>query len=131
MSFEDIEELWAGPERKGREKSTERLALQRSEFNGRPVHMLRLLVETEAGWRWSLAKRDAHGRAWAALSLRAGELRALGQALLAAADGADGGQRAPSLPTPTGQQRRAPSPREQREIDRFDAEHGRRPTRIG
>jgi hypothetical protein len=126
MAIEDIETLFEGPERKGRNGSVERLRLERGEWQGKPTHTLRLLVETEAGWRWSLAKRDTQGRSWAALSLRAGELRALAAALLAAADAADGGQRAPSLPVPSGVQRRKPSEREQRELDRFDREHGAR-----
>jgi hypothetical protein len=126
--FQQPDTLVELPERQGRNGSTERLRLERSEWQGKPVYALRLLFQTPEGqWRWSLAKAAKDGRRWAALSLRTRELRALGAALIQAADEAEGGHHAPSkppLPPLSGEPRRLPSAKEQRELERFDREHG-------
>jgi hypothetical protein len=77
----------------------EQLRLERSEFNGWPVFMLRVLWQSEDGtWRWSQAKPSQSGKCWQAFSLKARELRELGEALIAASEGVlgeRGGQQRP------------------------------------
>lgn len=100
----------------------ERLVLEKGEYRGRPTYCLRVLWRNQAGeWRWSAAKPSSTGRTWQALNLRARELRALGQSLLAEAEEMERVGAPTAAPTP--RTRRRPSPREQRELERFEAEH--------
>jgi hypothetical protein len=99
----------------------ERLVLEKGEYRGRPTYCLRVLWRNQAGeWRWSAAKPSSTGRTWQALNVRARELRALGQVLMAEADELERGGAPAAAPAP--RTKRA-SPREQREIERFEAEH--------
>lgn len=103
----------------------EQLALEKGEFRGRPTYCLRLRWQNaEGAWRWSQAKASSTGRYFAALTVKARELRELGLALVAEADELEHqrvGRRPvaepPNLPS------RKPSECEQRELDRFDAAH--------
>ncbi len=100
----------------------ERFVLEKGEWRGKPTYALRLLWQNDAGaWRWSPAKADSKGRCWASLNLKAAELRQLGLALTAEADELERAKN--EAPRPTGERRRDPTPREQRELDRFDQEH--------
>lgn len=104
----------------------EALQLERGSFQGRSTFTLRQVWQPpgDDGWRWSRAREDSKGRCWASMSVKARELRELGEALIAAAE-AEGGPSAAALqpPMPSGVARRPPTPREQRELDRFDARH--------
>lgn len=94
--------------------SKQELRLERGEYNGRPTYALRLYWQTPDGqWRWSAAKPSQSGKCWQSMSLKAKELRALGEALIAEASGAGA--------HPTQRRSRQTPPREQRELDRFDA----------
>ncbi len=65
----------------------ERLQLERGEYNGKPTFTLRLYWQTPDGaWRWSSQKPTQSGKCWERLNLRAKELRAVGEALIAASE---------------------------------------------
>lgn len=67
----------------------EQLRLERGQYQGRPTFTLRVYWQTPEGqWRWSAAKPSANGKTWASLSLKARELRELGEALIKAAESA-------------------------------------------
>lgn len=120
------------------QESEEELRLERSEWQGKDVYRLRVVWKTPDGqWRWSQARPSSTNRYWQEFNLKARELRALGELLIAEADGqqqaldpsepiaagapkASGSRRPP--PGLDGQPRRAASPREQREQQRHDGE---------
>ncbi len=65
----------------------ERLQLERGEYNGKPTHTLRLYWQTPDGaWRWCSQKPTQSGKCWERLNLKSKELRALGEALIAASE---------------------------------------------
>jgi hypothetical protein len=103
----------------------EELRLERGEYQGRPTYSLRLYWQTPEGqWRWSAAKPTQAGKTWQVLNLKAKELRALGEALIAAAGdiGDQGGQQRSR--TLDGTPRRPPNAKEQASMDKFDAQYG-------
>jgi hypothetical protein len=65
----------------------EELRLEQGEYQGKPTYTLRLCWQGQDGrWRWSQAKpSQSSGKCWQQLNVRAGELEALGNALIAAA----------------------------------------------
>jgi hypothetical protein len=67
----------------------EELRLEQGEYQGKPTYTLRLCWQgQDQKWRWSAAKPSAtSGKCWQQLNVRAGELEALGKALIAAARG--------------------------------------------
>ena len=66
----------------------EEMRLERGSYNGKPTYALRLYWQGGDGsWRWASQKPTASGKCWERLNLKARELRELGAALLAAADG--------------------------------------------
>jgi len=66
---------------------SERLLLERGEWRGRPVYRLRIVCQNaERQWSSAPAKADSDGQCWAALPIRARELRELGLALVAEAE---------------------------------------------
>lgn len=82
----------------------EELRLERGEYQGKPTFSLRLYWQTPEGqWRWAAQKPTTSGKCWERLNLKGKELRQLGEALIAASQGAsnDNGRarpRAGSLP---------------------------------
>ncbi len=63
----------------------EELRLERGEFNGNPTFTLRLHWQAADGtWRWAAQKPTQSGKCWARLNLKSKELKALGEALIAA-----------------------------------------------
>lgn len=74
----------------------EELRLERGEFQGKPTYSLRLYWQGQDGsWRWASQKPTASGKSWERINLKARELRELGAALLAAADGTPSESEAP------------------------------------
>jgi hypothetical protein len=67
----------------------EELRLEQGEYQGKPTYTLRLCWQgQDQKWRWSQAKPSASsGKCWQQLNVRAGELEALGTALIRAARG--------------------------------------------
>lgn len=66
----------------------EQLRLERGEYQGKPTYSLRLYWQAADGiWRWASQKPTQSGKCWERLNLKAKELRDLGAALMAAADG--------------------------------------------
>lgn len=100
----------------------EALQLEQGEYNGSPTFTLRQVWQTDdEQWRWARAREDKNGKCWASMSLKARELRELGEALIAASKTVSGGKsQSRTGGGPTGQQRRQPPPREQRELDKLD-----------
>jgi hypothetical protein len=116
-------EILAEFDRSYREKR-ERLVLEKGEYRGSPTYCLRVLWQNaEGAWRWRACKPTSTGRTWIAVHLKARELRDLGLALTAEADELEreGRGAEPTTPRSPRESRRA-SPREQAELDRFDAE---------
>ena len=106
----------------------EQLRLECSEFRGHhPVYTLRLYWQNDAGdWRWQQARPSSSGRYWASLSLKPKELHQLGLALLEEAAELvhreqSGAYKARAAPPPRAS--RAPTAKEQAELDRFSREH--------
>lgn len=67
----------------------EELRLERGEYQGKPTFSLRLYWQTPDGaWRWAAQKPTQSGKCWERLNLKGKELRALGEALVAASQGA-------------------------------------------
>jgi hypothetical protein len=105
----------------------EQLRLECHEYHGHPVYTLRLYWMNEAGdWRWQRARASSSGRYWAALTLKPQELHLLGLALLeeaaelvhrAQTEANKGG----AEPAPRAS--RAPSSKEQAELDNLGREH--------
>jgi hypothetical protein len=63
----------------------EELRLEKGEFNGNPTFTLRLHWQAGDGtWRWAAQKPTQSGKCWERLNLKAKELKALGEALIAA-----------------------------------------------
>lgn len=121
MAFEEPDVMWMS-DRSYADKH-ERVQLELHQYQGRQTFRLRVLWQTPEGqWRWAPARPTSSGKVWQDFGLRAKELRSLGEALLKAADLAEGteaqeGRRAAAQGAPL----RQPSPREQRELDRYDA----------
>jgi hypothetical protein len=121
--------------------SEEELRLERSEWQGKDVYRLRVVFKTQEGqWRWSQARPSSTQRYWQEFNLKARELRALGELLIAESEAqqqaldpnepiaegapkASGSRRPP--PGLDGKQRRAPAPREQRAMAEYDQAQNR------
>lgn len=102
----------------------ERLQLERGSYNGKPTFALRVCWQADDNtWRWSQARLNDKGKAFQAMSIKARELRALGEALIQAA--ADIGKQRAGQPR---QQRSAKvTPQRQAELNKLDAA-GKAPT---
>ena len=100
MPFEDTQVIATFDRSWGDRK--EQLQLERGEYNGKPTFALRVLWKTPDGqWRWSPKKPTANGKTWESLNLKARELRALGEALIAASSDAPTERSGPSRTEPT------------------------------
>lgn len=111
------------------------LELQRGEYQGHPTYTLReLWVTPEGELRWAKTRPSKKGDCWSAMKLKSKELESLGKLLLAEArshqpalerwvhpitpGGASSGP--PEARYPSGQAKRQPTPREQKQLDSFD-----------
>jgi hypothetical protein len=85
-NWSEPETLWSNDrEYQGK---VDRIALERSEYQGRTNVDLRMLWRADDGsFRWSQTREDRNGKHWLVLRIRDNELRALGEALIAASDG--------------------------------------------
>lgn len=131
-NWQEPEVIWRS-DRSWKEKGEE-VRLERGEYQGHSTYKLRLMWRTDDGsWRWSQARETSSGKTWAEFGLKQRELESLGKLLLAEAKSP---QPAIDVSTPlaagpvtssrmpSGQPRRAPTAREQAELDKFDAECG-------
>lgn len=118
-NFQNDEILWTGDRAFGDKK--DRVQLEQGEYNGKPTFCLRETWCTPDGeYRWSQVRPDKNGKYWARFQLKAGELRSLGEALIAAANVADAATPRQRPNGQDGQSRRQASPKEQKEINRYE-----------
>lgn len=107
MPFEEAEVLASFDRTWGENK--EELRLERGTYKDKPTYTLRLCWQAPDGmWRWAKQKPTQSGNCWERLNLKAAELRALGQALLDAAEGAPPAER--RAPRPPRADYRPPTP---------------------
>ena len=98
----------------------EKLVLERGQYQGRPTFTIRMLWRAPDGvWRWSAPKPTSTGRVWAAIGVKARELKALGLALVEAADALEKQGGPMAVPRPA----RKPNAAHERERARFEREH--------
>lgn len=77
----------------------ERLQLEQGEYQGKKTFALRVAWLTPDGqWRWSAKKPTSTGKYWDVLNLKERELRELGEALIAAAEGKSAAPKAAAEP---------------------------------